>query len=169
MIWFDYLALGIIAYFVIRGFLSGFIKTICSFIGMIVAFLYSGWLSIKITPYVAKFLTNNPKILPILSFIFAFILIYLSFILLGFILVTILGKMHLSIADYFLGGILGFIKASLFITLLYLLLIIPYPPFQKTLNKALTYPIIRYTLKISSDFLPQKWKNFLKEKGVKLF
>ena len=168
MIWFDYLALGFLAYFVIRGFFSGFVKVVFSFIGMIVAFFYSGWLSIKISPYIGDFITTHPKILPVLSYIIAFLLIYLSFIIVGFIILSILGTLDLTIADYILGAFLGFIKGVLFITIFYIALVIPYPPSQQILNKALTYPVIKYTLKFSSKFLPENWKTFLEKRKIKI-
>lgn len=168
MIWFDYFALGFLAYFIIRGFLSGFVKVIFSFIGMIVAFLYTGWLSIKISPFLGTITTTHPKVLLILSYISAFILIYLSFVITGFIIVNLLGKFNLTAADYILGGVLGFIKGILFITIFYLALVIPYPPSQKVLNKALTYPLIKYSLKFSYKFSPKSWKDFLNERNVKI-
>uniref|UniRef100_A0A7C4P0G0 CvpA family protein n=1 Tax=Thermodesulfobacterium geofontis TaxID=1295609 RepID=A0A7C4P0G0_9BACT len=168
MIWFDYFALGFLAYFVIRGFLSGFVRVIFSFIGMIVAFLYSGWLSLKIGPYVGALTTSHPKVLPVLSFIVAFLLIYFSFVILGFIILSILGKLNLTAADYILGAILGFIKGMLFITIFYMILVIPSPSTQKVLNKALVYPLIKYNLKFSSKFLPESWKVFLKERNIEI-
>lgn len=166
MIWFDYFALGFLAYFVIRGFLSGFVKVIFSFIGMIVAFLYSGWLSLKIAPFVGNLITNHPKILPVLSFIIAFLLIYLTFVIIGLIVLSILGKLKLTLADYILGALLGFIKGSLFITIFYMILVLPHPSSQNTLNKAFIYPLIQYNLKLSCKFLPESWKNFLKERNI---
>lgn len=168
MIWFDYFALAFLAYFVIRGFLSGFVRVIFSFVGMIVAFLYSGWLSLKISPYVGALTTIHPKVLPVLSYIVAFLLIYFSFVLIGFIILSLLGKFNLTAADYILGAILGFIKGLLFITIFYIVLIIPYPPSQKVLNKALVYPLIKYNLKFSSKFLPESWKIFLKERNIEI-
>ncbi|PMP66838.1 MAG: hypothetical protein C0190_04545 [Thermodesulfobacterium geofontis] len=168
MIWFDYFALGFLAYFVIRGFLSGFIRVIFSFVGMIVAFLYSGWLSLKISPYVGALITTHPKVLPVLSYIIAFLLIYFSFVLIGFIILSILGKFSLTAADYILGALLGFIKGIFFITIFYMILVIPYPASQKVLNKALVYPLIKYNLKFSSKFLPESWKVFLKERNIEI-
>ncbi len=168
MIWFDYIALGVLAYFIIRGFLSGFIKTFFSFIGMIVAFLYSGWLSIKISPFIGKLIINNPKVLPILSLIIAFIIIYLFFILLGILIRAFLGTLNLTVVDYVLGGIFGVIKGVLFITLFYIILVLPYPQAQKYLSKALTYPIVKYTWKTSSQFLPKNWINFLKKHHIEI-
>ncbi|QER41437.1 CvpA family protein [Thermodesulfobacterium sp. TA1] len=166
MIWFDYFALAILSYFTIRGFLSGFVRTIASLLGMVVAFLYSGWFSIKIAPFVGSLTTTNPKVLPVLSFILAFAMIYFSFVLGGFLLVTLLGKMHLTLADRILGGLLGLVKASLFITFFYLVLIIPYPASKNTLRTALTYPIVEKTINISSPLIPKSWKSFLKERGL---
>ncbi|RKX58402.1 MAG: hypothetical protein DRP29_06635 [Thermodesulfobacteriota bacterium] len=162
MIWFDYIVLGIIAYFVIRGILSGFIKTIFSFIGMITAFLFSGWLSLKINPYIAKFITNNPKLFPIIGVILSFIIIYLSFVFLGWLIIKILKTLNLGFVDRILGGLLGFIKACLLITFLYLLFTLSYPPIKKIVKKSYTYPLINYTLNISSRFIPKEWKDFLK-------
>ncbi|HEA83852.1 MAG: CvpA family protein [Thermodesulfobacterium sp.] len=168
MIWFDYLALGFLAYFVIRGFLSGFVRVVFSFAGMIVAFLYSGWLSLKISPYIENFITNHPKILPVLSYIIAFLLIYLSFVIAGFIILSILGKLNLTVADYILGAFLGFIKGVLFITIFYIALVLPYPASQKILNKAMVYPLVKYSLKFSSQFLPESWKVFLKKRNIEI-
>ncbi len=168
MIWFDYFALGFLAYFIIRGFLSGFVKVVFSFIGMVIAFLYTGWLSIKISPFLGTITTTHPKVLSILSYIIAFILIYLSFIIMGFIIINLLGKFNLTAADYILGAFLGFIKGLLFITIFYLALVIPFPSSQKVLNKALTYSLIKYSLKISYKFSPKSWKEFLNKRDIKI-
>lgn len=168
MIWFDYVALGVLAYFVIRGFLSGFAKTIASFVGMIVAFLYAGWLSIKIAPFIGNLTTHNPKVLPLLSYIISFVLIYLSFVLAGFLIVALLGRLNLSLADRILGSLLGFIKACFFITFFFLVLVIPYPPSQDHLKKAVTYPIVEKTLTYTLPLLPSSWKNFLKARGIQV-
>jgi membrane protein required for colicin V production len=168
MTWFDYFALGFLAYFVIRGFLSGFVRVVFSFAGMIVAFLYSGWLSLKISPFLETLITSHPKILPVLSYIVAFLLIYLSFVITGFIIVSLLGKLNLTAADYILGAILGFIKGMLFITIFYIAIVLPYPPSQNILNKSFIYPLIKYNLKFSSKFLPQSWKTFLKQRNIKI-
>jgi membrane protein required for colicin V production len=60
MIWFDYLALGFTAYFVIRGFWVGLLRNLFSLAGMVVAFLYSGWLALKLNPYVGHII-SHPK------------------------------------------------------------------------------------------------------------
>ncbi len=168
MTWFDYIALGFLAYFVIRGFLSGFVRVVFSFAGMIAGFLYSGWLSIKLSPFIESLTTSHPKILPVLSYIIAFLLIYLSFVIIGFIILKILGKLNLTIADYILGALLGFIKGSLFITILYIAFVLPYPPAQKVLNKSFVYPLIKYNLKLSYKLFPKSWKNFLKQRNIQI-
>ncbi|BAU23953.1 colicin V production protein [Caldimicrobium thiodismutans] len=161
MIWFDFLALGFIAYFVIRGLLSGFIKNFFSLVGMLVAFLYSGWLSLKLKPYIAHFI-NHPKGQLLISFLLAFLLIYITFLLLGFVIVLALKTMHISLGDRILGALFGFIKGALFTTFLYFLIVIPFPPARESLDRALTYPVVNTTTKVLVRFIPQSWIEFIK-------
>lgn len=161
MIWFDYLALGFIAYFVIRGLLSGFIRNFFSLVGMLVAFLYSGWLSLKLKPYLAHFI-HHPKGLILLSFLLAFGLIYVTFVLLGFMVVLLLKTMHISLGDRILGALFGLLKGALFTTFLYFLIIIPFPSARESLDHALTYPVVSTTTKVLARFIPQSWLEFIK-------
>ncbi len=162
MIWFDYLALGLLTYFVIRGFLSGFLKNLFSLIGMILAFLYSGWLSLKIKPWLSKFI-YHPKGQLIIGFILAFLLIYLTFLLMGLVIVSFLKLLHLSLGDRILGAFFGFIKGALFISFFYFLIIIPFPSAKQSLEKALSYPIVSITTKILLPLMPESWIDFIKK------
>lgn len=160
MIWFDYLSLGFIIYFALRGFLSGFVRTFFSFLGMFLAFLYSGWFSLKIKPLVAFFL-HHPKGQILISFLLAFLLIYLTFLLMGYLCVLFLKIMHLTLGDRLIGALLGLTKGALFTTLLYFLIIIPYPPAKSSLDSALTYPIVFHTTNILKRFIPDSWKEYV--------
>lgn len=160
MIWFDYISLGIIFYFSLRGFLSGFLRSFFSLLGMFFAFLYSGWLSLKIKPMVALFI-HHPKGLLLISFFLAFLLIYLTFLLTGYIMLLILKVVHLTFGDRLLGALLGLIKGALFTAFLYFLIVIPYPVAKASLDKALTYPVVFYTTQILKRFMPESWKNFI--------
>ncbi|MFN3504802.1 MAG: CvpA family protein [Caldimicrobium sp.] len=160
MIWFDYLCLGFIFYFVIRGFLTGFFKSFFSLLGMLFAFLYSGWLSLKLKPIIATFI-HHPKALLLISFFLAFLLIYLTFVLFGFLLMLFLKMMHLTFGDRLLGAILGLIKGVLFTTFLYFLIVIPFPPAKQSLDKSLTYPVAFHTTQVLKRFIPQSWKDFI--------
>ncbi|MFN3407266.1 MAG: CvpA family protein [Caldimicrobium sp.] len=160
MIWFDYLSFGFIFYFVIRGFLSGFFKSFFSLLGMFFAFLYSGWLSLKLKPILAFFI-HHPKALLFISFFMAFLLIYLTFIVLGYLLYLFLKIMHLTFGDRLLGALLGLIKGALFTTFLYFLIVIPFPPAKQSLDKALIYPIVFHTTELLKKFIPQSWKDFI--------
>jgi membrane protein required for colicin V production len=161
MIWFDYLALGFIAYFVIKGLLSGFIRNLFSLVGMLVAFLYSGWLALKIKPYLAHFI-HHPKGQILLSFLLAFGLIYVTFVLLGFMVVLLMKTLHISLGDRILGALFGLIKGALFTTFLYFLIIIPFPPARESLDRSLTYPVVSTTTKVLGRFIPQSWLEFIK-------
>lgn len=161
--WFDYLALGVFFYFIIRGLLSGFVKTITSLLGIIIAFLYAGTLSIKLTPFFQS-LTSHPTLVLVLSYFFSFFLIYCSLVVIGWLIICLLKNLHLTLADRILGAFLGIFKACIFITFLYLLFVIPYPPSKENLKKSFCYPIVRQTLIYSWKFTPQSWKDFLNQR-----
>ncbi|MFN4196454.1 MAG: CvpA family protein [Caldimicrobium sp.] len=160
MIWFDYLCLVFIFYFVIKGFLSGFFKSFFSLLGMLCAFLYSGWLSFKLTPIIA-IIIQHPKALLFISFLVSFLLIYLSFIVLCYIFLIFLKIMHLTFGDRLLGALLGLVKGAIFTTFLYFLIVILYPPAKQSLDSALTYPVVFHTTKLLKKFIPQSWKDFM--------
>jgi len=162
MTWFDYLGLGFLIYFVIRGFLSGFIKNLFSLVGMLFAFLYSGWLSLKLKPYVSHFV-SHPKAQIFLSFLLAFLIIYFTFVLFGFIILLAIKTLTLGLGDRLLGALFGFIKGALFITFLYYLIVIPFPGEKAHLEKALTYPIVEKTSQIFLRFVPESWLEFIKK------
>jgi len=162
MIWFDFLALGFIVYYLVRGFLSGFIKNLFSFVGMIVAFLYSGWLSLKLKPYVA-YLLSHPTAQILISFLAAFLILYFTFVLFGFLVHFMIKTLDLSLGDRILGALLGFLKGALFATFLYYLIVIPFPASTSQLEKAMTYPIVSTTSHILGRFIPQSWVDFIKK------
>lgn len=162
MTWFDYVVGIFFVYFVVRGLFSGFIRSFFSLLGMVVAFLYSGWFSLKIKPFVAMFI-QHPKGQIFVSFLLAFLLIYLTFVALGYVFLLILKSMHLSIGDRILGMIFGFMKGALFATFLYFLIIVPYPPAKKNLEKSFCYPVVEYTTKLFLRFIPQSWIEFIEK------
>lgn len=162
MIWFDYLALGLMAYFVIKGVLSGFLRILFSVLGMLVAFLYSGWFSLKLKPYISNFVAH-PKGQILVSFLLAFFLIYITFVLMGYFVLLFMKRLHISFADRVLGGIFGFIKGSLFVTFLYFLIVVPFPPARESLDKALVYPVVANTTKILQRFIPKSWIEFIQK------
>ena len=153
MTWFDYVAIPIIVYFVIRGLFSGFVKTVFSLVGIIAAFLFAGRLSEKIVPFVIKVI-HHPKVIPVVSLVIAFAVIYLAFVTAGWIIARLLKALNLSIADRLLGGLLGIIKGAIFITFIYLLITLPYPMARTKLKQSFTYPIVQWTLKIGSKIIP---------------
>ncbi len=161
--WFDYLSFGVFFYFIIRGICSGFIKTLASLIGIIVAFLYSGTLSIKLAPLLRP-VTSHPALLTVLSYLLSFFLIYCTLVAIGWLIICLLKNLNLTLADRILGGFLGLFKACIFVSFLYLLFVIPYPSSKEALKKSFSYPIIHRTLTFSWQFIPQSWKDFLNQR-----
>ncbi len=153
MTWFDYIAIPILVYFIIRGLLSGFVRTVFSLAGVVAAFLLAGRISQKILPFLAKVI-HHPKVLPVASLVFAFAGVYIAFVFVGWVVAKLLKILKLSFADRFLGGLLGIIKGIIFITFLYLLITLPYPLAKFKLRQSITYPLVEWTLKIGSKIIP---------------
>lgn len=162
MIWFDYIALGFTAYFIIRGFLTGLVKNVFSLVGMIFGFLYSGWMALKLKPYVGHIITH-PKVAFFVSYLLAFLLIYFTFVLLGFLLYLAIKSMDMSIGDRILGGLFGFLKGALFTTFLFYLIVVPFPTEKQTLERSKSYPIVSATTKILISLMPKSWVEFIKQ------
>ncbi len=162
MNWFDFLSLSVLTYFVIRGLFRGLLRALFPLVGMIVAFLYSGWFSLKLQPQVGKFI-HHPKGIFFLSYILAFIIIYFTFVLMGFLIFKILKGLNLSLADRVLGAMLGFIKGLLFITFIYLLLILTMPTEKGQIERAFTYPLVRTTLIWTKMLFPKDWIEFIQK------
>mgnify|MGYP001772653950 CR=1 FL=1 len=162
MIWFDYLALGFTAYFVIRGFLTGLLRNLFSLAGMLAGFIYSGWLSLKLKPLVDKFITH-PKVAFFMSYLLAFLLIYLTFVLAGFLLYTLIKAISMGLGDRILGALFGLIKGALFTTFLFYLIVIPFPTEKPILEKSKSFFIVSTTTKLLLPLIPESWLEFIKK------
>ncbi len=162
MIWFDYVALGFTAYFVIRGFLIGLLRNLFSLVGMVVAFLYSGWLALKLNPYVGHII-SHPKASFFVSYLLAFLLIYLTFVMFGLLFYWFIKTIDMGIGDRILGGLFGFFKGALFTTFLFYLIVIPFPTTKVQLERAKSYPIVAKTTQIFLGLIPQSWLEFIKK------
>jgi membrane protein required for colicin V production len=162
MTWFDFISLAVLFYFVIRGFFRGLLRALFPLVGMVVAFLYSGWFALKLQGFVAKFV-SHPKAQFFLSLFLAFFIIYFTFVLAGFLLFAMLKSLNLSIADRILGSLLGFVKGTLLITFLYLLFLLTMPGEKATFERSLTYPLVSRTLNMMKGLLPKDFVEFIQK------
>ncbi len=167
MTWFDFVSFFVLFYFVIRGFFRGLLRALFPLVGMVVAFLYSGWFALKLQGLVAKFV-SHPKAQIFLSLLLAFFLIYFTFVLTGFLLFAMLKSLNLSLADRVLGSLLGFVKGTLLITFLYLLFLLTMPQQKATFERSLTYPLVSKTLNLTKGLLPKDFMDFI-QKTRKLY
>lgn len=167
MTWFDFINLSVLIYFVIRGFFRGFLRSLFPLVGMVVAFLYSGWFALKLQGFVAK-VVYHPKAQFFFSLLLAFFIIYFTFVLAGFFLFAMLKSLNLSVADRILGALLGFVKGTLLITFLYLLFLISMPQEKATFERSSTYPLVSRTLNTLKSFLPKDFVVFI-QKTRKLY
>jgi membrane protein required for colicin V production len=109
----DILIWAVLLYFVVKGFLKGFVKEACSLLGL----LAGGWAAFKYDHYLAEairpFIHLPNSIALVLSFIFIFLFMGLLFYLLGYLL-TVVCKIMLLGGINRIGGVLfGFLEGAL--------------------------------------------------------
>ena len=162
MMWFDYLAIIVFGYFIIRGLMTGFIRGVFSLAGAIFGFLFAGQVGSRLMPIVKSWNLFPPQFIPWISIGLAFLLVYFGFVLVGFLLRSVAGALHLGFFDRLLGGFLGFLKGVVILTLIYILIGIASPSAVKNLKKSKTYPIIKYTIYIGSKIFPSHLRHRFK-------
>jgi len=165
MAWFDYLVVTLIAFFVIRGLLTGIVRTVASFLGVLAGFLYASKVSKVILPYL-KWLTKafSPKFLPVIAFCLAFLGIYFFFFLMGLVFRFILGTLSLRFIDRIGGAVFGLLKGCVLVTLFYVLLKFFAPNYALQIKKnCKTYPLIKFTLSVGEKVVPDTFKGFIKD------
>lgn len=145
----------------IFAFKKGFLKTIFSYIGLIVGII----LAVKFNTgfsVVVKYIIRDPKISQILSFILIVVCIYLISIFIASKIskINVISEMFDKIA----GGIFGLLKGILFTSLLLILCdsfsLIP----QKQRDNSLLFPHLTkaapYTYNAVKDYVPLSKKDF---------
>lgn len=118
---FDVIVVVLFLLFIVRGTWVGFIRQLSFFLALIFSYMIAGQYSGQMMPYIGKFI-ENPKSVFFISFVLLFILGAIVFILLGKVLHLV---MQLTLAGWFdrlLGLILGFVKAVLVTSFLYMIM-----------------------------------------------
>ena len=154
MMWIDYLIIAIIVYFAIMGILAGFIKYFFSLAGLIVGLLFANKLISVIHPWVVPFLQkfiDHPKIIFIICWIIAFLLIYISFILIGNLINRLISLSGFKFLDRLLGGVFGFIKAWILIVAVYYLATLFIPSIKHQIKHSYSYPYIEKSVQIAKE------------------
>ena len=121
MYWLDIGILGILGISVVYSFARGVIREVFSFLAIIMGYMVASRVYGYGTPHL-KWAVSDPRIAGIISFVAVFIVISLLVGALGRMVHTATKKAKLSFANRILGGLFGFFKGIIFVSVLLLLI-----------------------------------------------
>jgi membrane protein required for colicin V production len=133
MILVDIIVWAVLIAFMVKGFLRGLVREVCSLVGLLVG----GWAAFHYYPWLAEAMKTVIRLPHALSLAFSFVLIFFSFGILSYLVGHfITGLMKLMLLGWLnrAGGImLGFLEGGFILALLlYLASISSFPPTLKT-------------------------------------
>lgn len=119
MNWIDITILVVLAVTTIKGLFDGFIKQVSSLLGVIFGIAFAGLFSHRLKAIFLDFSPEMPEVIvTILSYLIAFLIIFVAIKLIGTLLRRIFKAASLGSIDYFFGGVLGMVKWLLILSLL---------------------------------------------------
>ena len=166
--WFDYILLAIILGSLIFGLIKGLIRQIIGLSALIVGLVLAIYFYKNAAESIFFFISNR-----ILSYLFGFLLIFLSIIILGLIISFLLSKIAkgpLKSLNHFLGGVFGLIRGVLIcLIIVFLLLIFPFGKLnERILSKTKLTPYCITGIKIVVDLVPKEIKDEFNKNYKKL-
>ena len=167
----DYIILGLITFFVIKGVFRGVFREISSLAGII----FGIWIGNHYYPQMANLLKVYiplEKSLPLISFFILFIVVVILFNLSGIFLHHLFKKLLIAWLDRSLGLGLALIKGIIISYLLILLLAIYMPSTSRLLTESKAAPLVKMGFEsmrslISPD-LYKAWKKRIFEESKKV-
>ncbi len=156
--WFDLIALSLIVWFVIRTAWIGFFRGLSSLAGLVLGFVYAG----SLTPHIERILAPWFKGYPwfeAVSWLLAFMLIFLSIFILAELLTRIFEAAHLSAFNRFLGALLGFVKACVFLAVILFFLVSFYPGAGRIVQGSRVAPVVLKTTRMLIELVPPELKH----------
>jgi len=138
---FDVVVVLIFLIFLIRGVWVGFMRQLTTLLALVGSYWLAGRYSGQLLPYVQK-ITDNPKIVFLVSFAVLFLVLALVFILAGKVLRRVMEIALLGWFDRFLGLLLGGLKGALVAVFLYMMLVSSLSASNDLLKKSLSSPYL---------------------------
>jgi len=156
--WFDLLALGVLAWFVVRTAWIGFFRGLSSLAGLLLGFLWVGKIAPSIQEILRPWFKGYPWV-PAVSWLSGFMLIFLAVFVVAEILTRIFSAAHLSSVNRILGALLGWVKACLFLSIFFFFVVTFYPQGKDLIQRSVVAPWIFKTTRILVELIPSEWKH----------
>jgi len=123
----DYIIIAVVGFFAIGGLFKGFLNQVFGLLGLILALIFATKFMSNMAELVDKFLNIPPALTTLLGYLIIFVGTIFAFQLLNHVLQKVVKVSFLSWVDKTGGGVLGFVKGGVIISLLLLLIsIIPF-------------------------------------------
>ena len=152
MNWVDVGILSILGVSIVVGFFRGAIKSVFSFIGVVVGFIVATRESGAVGMVLAKWMPDN--VAAVAGFVFVFLGIAIVFGLIGWLLRELMVKIFLGWFDRTLGAILGFVRAAVLLGVM--ALVVESLGAVPETRKAVTYPFALLSGKLLLKMIPEE-------------
>jgi len=118
----DYTILAVIVFFVIRGLFRGLLNEVFGLVGILLSVIVATKLMSDAANWLKQIVDIPPTLSTILGFILVFAAVQLAIQLLNHLLQKIIKLTFLSWLDKLAGGLIGFLKGALIVSLLTMLI-----------------------------------------------
>ena len=167
----DFIILGLLTFFLIKGIFRGFFREIASLAGIIVGLVIGNHYHPQMATYLRAYIPLE-KALPLISFIIVFILVVIGFHLFGFLLHSLFKRLLIGWFDRTLGICFALIKGVIISYLLIVLLTFFVPSTSPLIasSKSARLVIITYQsmARLISPDIYQRWKAKISKESKKV-
>ena len=158
----------VLAIALIRGLFVGFVRSISGLVGLLAGF----WTAINFHQLVSQrlhYLIKDQTLCFVTGFFLLFFVVYLFFVITGYLLRAFLKAMNLSFLDRGLGGALGVIKGLVVVAIACFLLTILLPTRSTLLTHSFFYPRLTILFRTITTMVPSdikanfmwRWRKFI--------
>ncbi|MFV0467691.1 MAG: CvpA family protein [Dysgonomonas sp.] len=142
MWWFDFIVVLVLAFAIIKGYLTGFILQIAYLAGLLLAAIFAGQLAERIMPHL-QFESLSIHVTKPITYILAFALITTAIVAIGKLLTETLKAIKLNLPNRLAGSLFSIIKYLLIISLLINVFSLFKEEKTESHSDSITYPYIK--------------------------
>lgn len=168
--WFDILIAVVLIATLIKGYSSGLVMQIATLAGVILGAIFAGLLSEFIAPTLLAWTKAEPHIIAPLSYIIAFILIFIVLVLLGRSLQSIIKVAKINILNRIAGAIFCSLTGIIGLSIL-LNIVIEFDKDKRIINEnvrtqSYAYPFVKMASPLIVPYLKFDWYHDVIEKVI---
>lgn len=163
MIWFDLVVVIIVVGAIIRGAMSGLVMQLASLLGLIIGAIFAGQLADVVAPWLISWMkaSDNERIIGILSYVIAFLLIFMAICFIGRLLQATIEAIKVNSLNRLAGAAFCVVK-WLFLLSIILNLVVQMDRNEKLIEKdvrenSITYPLVLSTAQMVVPYLTFEW------------